>query len=192
MKKYFKFAAVAFVLIVGILVLIPAFLPGHAHVQREIFIERGPEAVYAILADFRQNQYWDPWVEEDRQTKVTITGTGTEAVYAWDGPNSGQGESRFTAVEPGRFLKLGLKTFRPMKGEFTSDWKLTPSGAGTTATWSFDQDFPYLMRYMHFFLDGMIGSTFERGLKNLKTYVERPPASPAAPSPENRDSSPSK
>lgn len=173
MKSFLKWLVIVIGVLAGLFVFLPVFLPSHAHVEREIVIERSPEEVFAVVSDFRQSREWDPWVEQDPAVQSQVTGSGVGSVYTWSGESAGEGESRMVALDPPRSVDLKLKMVRPMQEEFESGWRLEPVANGTRAVWTFDQDLDWFQRYTWFCLDAILGPQFEKGLANLKRYVEK-------------------
>ena len=62
---------------------------------------------------------------------------------------------------------------KPMEGDAHGYYRLDDAGNGQTkATWTFNQHSSFPMNAMNFFMVGMLEESFEKGLNNLKAYVE--------------------
>ena len=77
-----------------------ATLPGTFRVERSTTIEGSPDKVCAPINHFRNFGSWSPWVQLDPRMQRSLTGSasGPGAVYRWRG-NSKTGEGRMEIVE---------------------------------------------------------------------------------------------
>ena len=59
---------------------------------------------------------------------------------------------------------------------------LEPEGDTTRVRWQFDTEFGWdlLGRYVGLMLDGMIGTSYDKGLKELKARIEQPNSEPTS------------
>jgi hypothetical protein len=66
----------------------------------------------------------------------------------------------------------------------TSQWKFEETPEGTKVSWAFQVDLGMnpVSRYMGFMIKNMIGSSYEKGLENLKIVCESMPVTPPATS----------
>jgi uncharacterized protein YndB with AHSA1/START domain len=155
-------------------------LPDKAHVEREVVINAPPEKVFALVSDFNQWNRWSPWADLDPNAAYEITGSGVGHRMVWTSkdPNVGDGAQTVTAVEPPSRLVTHLE-FGDM-GKADATFTLTPDGERTKVVWSLDTKMrdgvPFLMQpmatYMGFFMDGMVGADYEKGLARLKAAAE--------------------
>ncbi len=174
------FVVIGGVLIVGILgVLAVAFTrPDSFHVERQIVIKSPPEAIFAMIADFRAWAGWSPWEKRDPAMKRTMGGAeaGKGATYAWDGNNDvGAGRMEIIEATPPKQITVKLDFSRPIEAHDTARFTLEPRGDGTLVTWSMQGENPFLGKVVQVFIsmDKMVGSDFEAGLAALKKAVEK-------------------
>lgn len=176
-RTVFKRVAIGAVAAVGLLVVImvlaPALLPSHIHVERSGQIDKSPEEVYAVVSDLNQYRRWDPFSDEDPTAKATVTGEGVGQVYEWQGEKIGRGSMTLARLDPPRSVIVQMQILEPMNDQFEAGWKLEPSGEGTRITWTFDKDAGYLERWMGLAMDTMLGGAFEKGLTKLKSELEK-------------------
>jgi hypothetical protein len=108
-----------------------------------------------------------------------ITGEGVGQKQVWKSKKMGDGSQEITSLNPPAHVDYRLD-FGPM-GKATAAMRLEPQGdAATKVVWSFDSNaregVPFLMKplstYMGFFMDGMLGKDYEKGLANLKRVAE--------------------
>ena len=155
-------------------------LPDKVHVERQVVINAPPEKVFALVSDFHQWNRWSPWADLDPQTSYEITGAGIGHRMVWtsEDPKVGNGAQTVTAAEPPARLVTRLE-FGDM-GKADATFTLTPDGGSTKVVWSLDSRMrdgvPFLMQpmatYMGFFMDGMVGADYEKGLARLKDAAE--------------------
>jgi uncharacterized protein YndB with AHSA1/START domain len=165
-------AAIVIILALGFI------LPDKAHVERSAVIEAPPEAIYAIASDLNQQDKWSPWLEHDPATQSVVTGEGVGQTMTWTSKKMGNGSQTITALEPPTRIVSHLD-FGDM-GLAEATMTITPSGAGSAVTWTLDSNMregvPLWMKplstYLGFFMDGMVGKDYERGLEKLKAAAE--------------------
>jgi len=148
-------------------------------VQRSTTIDANPDAVFALLDDFRQWPQWSPWEALDPNMTHTYSGaeSGVGAIHEWSGnKKAGQGKMEITGSEPPRSLDLALTFVKPFKSENTTRFELNPTGEhSTTVNWTMVSPMNLMMRVFGIFknLDKLIGGDFEKGLAQLKSLAER-------------------
>lgn len=214
------FATVLLTLIIGLCV-IGIVLPDHMHVERRIKINAPQAAVAEVLSGFTHFNDWSPWAELDPEAKYTFEGpaTGKGAIMRWQGnEQAGAGtqtilkvvsataktqaegeddassviatktEFRSTVIE----IELQFAGWDPARTLF----KIDELEQGVQVAWAMDMDLGWDLvgRYFGFFMDDAIGNDYEKGLNQLKTYMEskNTPAGVinGAPGPINGDNQP--
>ena len=176
LKKIIGVVIAAVIVIVGL----GFVLPDKAHVERSVVINAPPEKVFALISDFSQWSRWSPWADLDPNAVYEISGSGVGHRMSWTSknPNVGAGVQTVTAIEPPSRLVTHLE-FGDM-GKADATMTLTPEGAATKVVWSLDsrmrEGVPVWMKpmatYMGFFMDGMVGRDYEKGLARLKAAAE--------------------
>ena len=163
--------------VVAVLV-VAAMRPDSFAVQRSAEMRAAPEAIYPLIADFRQWPVWSPWEKLDPDMKRTHSGaaSGTGAVYAWEGSSKvGAGRMEIRDVAPPSKVVIQLDFIKPFEGHNTTEFALVPKGESTDLQWTMRGPATFMMKLMGVFtnMDKMIGRDFERGLANLKAAVEK-------------------
>lgn len=171
MKKTLKILSAFLVPLVELGFLLPA----QWKVERAIVMAANPAKIYPYIANMKTG--WPQWSEFDKQDPgITYTyggpEEGTEAVRSWTSSKMGNGSQRIMDAS----IENGVKFHISMESGFVLDGhiKLDNLANGTKVTWT---DYGSvgmnpIHRYMVFFMDGMMGSTLERSLANLKQKVE--------------------
>lgn len=167
---------------IGIVVLIVAGLiyvasrPGSFAIGRSIAIKAPPEAIYKLIADFRNWRDWSPWESVDPQMTRDYSGaeSGVGAVYAYEGVKAGAGRMEIVEENAPGYLRLTLDFFRPMKAHNMCEWVLSPEGEETVVSWAMSgpQGFAGKLAGVLLNTDKLVGRDFERGLAQLKALVE--------------------
>lgn len=164
---------IVLVLLVG---LVGFFLPAEAHVERQIDIAAPATEVYDVITDFRQFNEWSPWADLDPDATYKITGgerdVGSKFEWFSDKPEVGNGSQTITELDANRRMAMRLE----FEGQAPADsvFTLTPTASGTTVVWGLDTNLganPF-MHYFSLFLDRLVGPSFDKGLTQLKDYVE--------------------
>lgn len=152
--------------------------PGTYAVGRSTVVAAPPDAVYALVADFRRWAEWSPWEKLDPAMKKDFSGAaGTAgASYHWAG-NDEVGEGRMTITEaraPGR-IAYRLEFLKPWESVSTTAFELSPEGGGTRVSWSMAGEVGFTEKLFSVFvdMDAMIGKDFEAGLAALKGVAEK-------------------
>ena len=94
----------------------------------------------------------------------------------WSGPIIGYGGQEIIASEPHE--RIGIALDLGAQGEALTSFELWRTATGTRVTWRFENNFGLDLpgRYFGLFLDGIVGSDYEKGLANLKELAERLPS----------------
>ena len=164
-----------------LLVIVAFVLPRHVHVDRSITINAPKAAVFAHINGYADFNKWSPWFELDPHAKYTYEGpaTGPGAKMSWVGDPStlGSGAQAITASQADDRVDstVDFGQGAPAKQVFS----LVAGAGGTKVTWGIDVDLGMnpVARYLGLMFDGMIGKDFDKGLANLKKYVEALPKS---------------
>lgn len=155
-------------------------LPDRVHVERSVVINAPREDVFALVGDFQRWDAWSPWADIDPATQYQITGAGVGSKMTWSSknPKVGSGAQEIIGYEPPSLLKTKLDFGGNGGGEATMT--LTDEQGATKVLWTLETRMragvPVPMQpigtYMGFFMDGMIGKDYEKGLAKLKAAAE--------------------
>ncbi|MEM7192792.1 MAG: SRPBCC family protein, partial [Pseudomonadota bacterium] len=180
------------VLGLGVLVLILSAvalgLPAHVTATRSVVINAPEYVIFPYVNDLRRTQEWAPWADKDPNVKITYSGppegVGAKAEWTSDVASVGNGSIQIVESDPSSTVRLN-SSIKGLDG--TSDFDLSPAGAGSKVSWSFGfaTGSSPLKRWKGLILDSYIGEVYEDGLEKLKNVIEasRAQAIPAAPAP---------
>jgi hypothetical protein len=172
-----KKIGLALVALVAALLLFAVTRPNSFSVERRTVIQAPPEKIQPLLADFHRWSDWSPWEKLDPAMNRSFGGppAGVGATYAWKGNKDvGSGYMAVKAVTPEK-VTIQLDFIEPFEGHNTTDFVLTPQGAGTEVRWVMAGPTPFISKLMGVFvsMDTLIGKDFEKGLLQLKAAAEK-------------------
>lgn len=176
--KFLKWLAITILAIVILFFLIPIFLPSVAHVERSININKHVDMVFEAATNMDLRAKWDPWVEMDPKAEIKVTmkpeiiGSG----YSWKGEIIGEGEVEILELIPNEIIKSKIRFIAPQAMESDITWKFISNGGNTDISWGFESKLSYpIEKWFGLFMDKSLGTSFEKGLTNFKTIVEKLP-----------------
>jgi uncharacterized protein YndB with AHSA1/START domain len=159
-----------------VLLVVIAMQPSTFEVERSIDVAAPADVVFAHLEGPKALDVWSPWVKMDPQQKIAYEGpvSGVGASESWDGPQMGAGRLTVTGIEPNQAVEMQLDFTRPMRATNRAVFTLTPAGDGTHVVWRMEGENGFVGKAVRLVMDpdGMVGSTFERGLADLKVLAE--------------------
>jgi len=177
--KILKKILMGFGILLLVLVLVSFFLPSKVHVERSKEFAAKPEEVFPYFNNYHNWNKWNPWFELDPNMKLTYSGPeeGTGAYYKWESEKreAGSGSMLITVSKPNELVINELDFKGQGKAMSRATFEPTASG-GTKLTWSLDSDMGMnpIGKYVGvFFMDKMIGESYEKGFSNLETLVEK-------------------
>jgi effector-binding domain-containing protein len=163
-------------IMLGASLLAALFAPGTKEVRRSIKIDAPVEAVFNQVVSFENWQKWDPWYQKDISQKRTYNGSVGDKTYGYkwqsDNDDVGIGSMTMNAAEYNERLDF---TFHSDDGSSTGYFTFAPQASATEVEWVLVSELSYPMTIINYFIDGMVGSDYEEGLKNLKEYTEKTP-----------------
>ena len=159
-----------------LLVLIGLLLPPSAEVERSIVIDAPPDEIFPQLNSMRAFNTWSPW-GGDADTRYEFSGpeqgAGSRMTWQSDSAQAGFGAQEIVASVPARQIEMRLEFGE--KGGGTATFLLEPQGGSTLLRWRFRTEFGWDLfdRYVGLMLDNLIGTSYEKGLRALKTRIEQ-------------------
>jgi len=173
----FKIILIIVFLLIAAVLIFAATKPDSFRIERSRSIKASPEAVSALLIDFKQWSAWSPWEEKDpgMQRRYSGAPSGVGAVYGWEGnKNVGKGRMEILDVQPQK-VTIQLDFLAPFEAHNTAEFTLQPEGDSTKLTWAMFGPANYLNKIMTTLMsmEKMVGPDFEAGLTNLKAAAEK-------------------
>ncbi|MEM6640505.1 MAG: SRPBCC family protein [Pseudomonadota bacterium] len=164
------------VAVIALLAVGGFFLPADQRVEREVVIEASSERVYDVVRDFDQFNSWSPWFDLDPDARYEQSGTagtvGSSHAWVSEKPEVGSGRQTITSLTPYSNVSINLEFDGqpPARTEF----RLAETGDATRVVWTFETNLGAnpLMRYFGLVIDKFVGRDYEKGLSQLKVYIE--------------------
>jgi uncharacterized protein YndB with AHSA1/START domain len=171
-----------------LVVLLAAFLmyastrPSSFRYTRSLAIEAAPETLFPYINDVHQFQEWNPFAEEDPDSRLTFAGpnAGIDASCSWIGGKSGEGSMTIVESQPNHRVRYRMDFRKPFAATHTAEFTIVPKGNQAEVSWSLYGDNPFIGKVMSVLIDcdKMCGDQFIKGLTNLKKLVETPKDQP--------------
>lgn len=160
-----------------LLIVVGLTLPQHARVVASYEIDAPPATVFALVNDFHRVRLWSPWLENDPNARVEISGPerGVGARMSWDGPVLGSGSQVITESHPHEYIDTLINPGEPSVARSRFDFRDT--GSKTVVDWTFQADYGYNLvgRFTALLIKGVIRKDYENGLRNLAALAESLP-----------------
>ena len=173
-----KITGIAFIALVGGILVFAAFRPDSFRIERSAGIKAPPEKIFPLLTDLRGWSAWSPWEKHDPAMKRAFSGAdkGKGAVYEWDGNKDvGKGRMEITDTVAPSKVTIKLDFIAPFEGHNMTEFAVEGKGETTNVTWTMYGPANYVTKLIGVFvsMDSMIGRDFEAGLANLKAVAEK-------------------
>jgi uncharacterized protein YndB with AHSA1/START domain len=174
------FARLAFrvlLILLILLVLIGLLLPSSVQVERSILIDAPPQQIFPHVNGMRAFHAWSPWAGIDPETQYQFAGPdqGVGSRMTWHSGNAqvGRGSQEIVDSVPGQRVETRLEFGD--KGDGAGTFVLEPQGGSTLVRWQFRTEFGWDLfnRYVGLMLDSLMGASYDKGLKTLKSRVEQ-------------------
>lgn len=143
-------------------------------VQRSIVIDTPTDSVFALISDFSSWRGWSPWLSQEPECPVEISGEPGKPGHkqAWDGKKIGSGHIELAEVVSGQTLRYNLHFIKPWKSQSKAYFTFEQDGKSTKVNWYMEGTLPIFLFFMKKKNSTMVGSDYERGLAMLKEVLE--------------------
>ena len=172
--KAVKLTLLIMVVIMGLFLLIPLFLPNHVEAVSSIDIQASPEVVFDQVNNLRNWKNWSPF-ETDSTLVDSFAGpaAGTGARRSWKGQQMGSGSMQILKSKTNSFIQNELN-FGP-QGKGLGTWTFQQSDSITNVKWKLQMiglRYPF-GKWLGLFMPKMIKGVIDKGLMQLKTVAEQ-------------------
>jgi hypothetical protein len=165
----------------GILIVFLAYVAiqsPHYTISRSITIQASADKIFPYLNNSKLAEKWAPWLEIDPAAKMSYSGSdsGVGSRADWtEGKQLGTGSATIVESIPNKKVGIKLEYVKPMNMTQYSEYLIESSGNSTVVTWKVQGENTFPGRIMCVFMnmDKMVGGMFEKGLNNLKSFVEK-------------------
>ena len=175
--KFLRWLLIILLIIVAIILVIPLFFPATVEFSASKEIAVSPAQAFVNIATYTQRIKWDPWLPMDPDAQWTVEAKPgyVGSLYTWNGKKVGNGQEKVDSVVFGKYIAANLRFGKNTVGSLVQ-WRFEPAGSGTSVTWSFTDKtkYPFERLMLNLYKRGL-KTSFEKGLENLKTYLESNP-----------------
>ncbi len=178
MRTVLKVVGVLLVIVIATVVVLGLIAPNEFKTERAIVINAPQDAVVNEMFYFKNFNHWSPWsrLDPNMQTQVIGEDGKVGTVYEWKGNDDvGSGIMRNKFVTD-RELQYEMNFKEPWESTANGYWRVEDAGGGKSkAVWGFRSPaaFPMNGLMMAMGMTKAISKDFDKGLINLKTYVEK-------------------
>src|SRR5688500_5706609 len=140
---------VAFVVIVGVFVVVVATRDAKYHIERSTTIAAPPELVYPWVESAERFTLWSPFQKLDPNMKQTFSGPkqGVGSAFHWVGEgDAGEGSMKLIEARPNESATWALEFVKPIPSQSTITFLTTPDPAGTKVTWADDGEIGFVAK----------------------------------------------
>lgn len=144
------------------------------NIDRSIIVAKPIGELFQLVADFNHWKFWSPWLCQEPDCPVKISGKGGQVGHAlfWDGKRIGSSETKLVStIAPSR-LEYDFTFLKPWKAKSKVVFEFTTVSNGTQISWKMQATLPMLLLPMRDKVTSVLNSDFERGLNNLKELAE--------------------
>jgi hypothetical protein len=175
--KFLKVLLIILLVIAGLLLVIPVFLPGKATISATADIALSPEQIFYQTARYTDRTAWDPWLKMEPDAEVTIRPQPgyVGSTYTWKGDKIGNGKMQVDSVRYPGYIASSI-WFGESPDPALVEWILDEKEGGTHVTWQFTSEGSYPFgRLMLLMMKGPLQNSFTSGLADYKALLEANP-----------------
>ena len=175
--KFLKWLLVIMLILAALVLIIPLLVPATVEIKASREISISPAQAFVNIATYTYRNKWDPWLAMDPEAQWTVHANPdyVGSTYTWNGNKVATGQEKVDSVVFGKYIDANLRFGKDTIGSLV-EWTLDPKETGTLITWSFRDKPKYpVERLMLNVYKGGLKASFEKGLENLKTFLEANP-----------------
>lgn len=158
--------------IVGIALIVAAFVPKKFHAEGKVTIDRPIQEVYDYVKMLGNQQYYSIWFEMGTDIKTEYSGTdGTVgAKMEWDSKEVGDGKQIIRSLDDNKKVVIDLYLMGDKPADYV--YNLDAKSENTTeVSITLDAESPYPLNITNLFFD--MNPYFQKTADKLKTVLEK-------------------
>jgi hypothetical protein len=176
LKGTLRKVLVGLIAIVGLLAGVIATRPAEFTIERSGQVPGAPAIAFSLVNDFHAWTAWSPWEKIDPGMQRSYEGpaSGVGSIYRWSGNEDiGSGSMTITESRPNERIVLDLEFIEPFPATNITSFTFAPAGDETNVTWKMQGRNGFMGKALSlvFDMEQMVGSSFERGLADLKAVA---------------------
>ena len=144
-------------------------------VCESIVIDGSLTEVFSKVSNFSEWKHWSPWLCQNANASVSITGEKSEIGHqqVWDGEWIGSGEMKISYIHPSQFIDYDLVFLKPWKSKAQARFEFLKTDQGIKVSWKLQSKLPIFLFFLKKMMIALIASDYTRGLVMLKQFVEK-------------------
>ncbi|MCB2219158.1 MAG: GyrI-like domain-containing protein [Bacteroidetes bacterium] len=167
--KALKIVIIIFVVILGIILIPPLFMPSEMYVEKTHVMKAQPEVIWDQIICLEKWEAWDVWHQDSNivgHYEGPACGVGAKNVWTYTNMDNG-GSQAIVEAREFEYIKT-LLDFQEM-GTADAEFFLEETEEGTKVTWNIRSDSPYpIGRWINTLLiKPNVSEAYEKGLQNL-------------------------
>ncbi len=170
--KALKIIGIILLILVGLFLIIAAFLPQETGVEESIRIEAPANTVFKQVNTMANWEHWSPFQDPAMELVYTGEKTGVGAMQAW---NMEGDSGTLTIIESIPYSSIKTKVDLMQDSKVNGYWLFDEKDGLTDVSWGLrfhELTYPF-GRYIGLIFNMMMEESIEKGLKQLKDYAER-------------------
>jgi effector-binding domain-containing protein len=176
--KIFLWIILAMLILV---VIVGAFLPRRATVSRSLLFHCPRDQVFEQVNTTRNWENWSPWHQIDSAMLIKYSGIekGNNAGFSWNSSNKNVGNGKIEIASSLPYDSIILDMDFMENGNAQEKFVFSETDSGTLVTWSMTSDLGKnpINRYFGLLMDKFVGPDFEKGLDNMRKFINSLPSS---------------
>ncbi|MDZ7740841.1 MAG: GyrI-like domain-containing protein [Bacteroidota bacterium] len=175
--KALKIIGTILLVLIGLFLIIAAFLPRETGVEESISIKAPANTVFKQVNTMANWEYWSPFKDPAMELFYTGEASGVGAMQEW---NMKGDSGTLTIVESAPYTSIKTKVELTQDSKVNGYWVFDEKDGVTDVTWGLRfQELSYPFgRYIGLIFNMMMGESIDKGLKQLKDYAESLPPYP--------------
>lgn len=169
--KLLKKILIGILVFIVLLLILAYFLPRKMEIKATGKINAPATYAYNILNDFKNQELWDPWSEQD--TSMTYQygdltlGEGAYTDYSSDNYGSG----RTTRVTSKKDQQILLTSDSKDMGGASMSYDLVADGEKSELTWGFNSELSWPKNLMSIFIKSSMKKDMQKGITNISSIA---------------------
>ncbi|GGH73454.1 SRPBCC family protein [Phaeocystidibacter marisrubri] len=160
-------------IIIGVLILlgvIGSYIPSSFDVTRSATIDAPKDQIMSQVVDLNDFAEWNPWSEGDTTMSIEVMGEPATIghKYTWSSETQGDGEMEITDIDGSEVTFQLIFSMDPDNVSHTT-FSFEEVEGGTLVSWHMEGETALIWSYL---MDVTLGTSFEKGLANLKNRVD--------------------
>lgn len=165
--------------ILALIFILGLIINKELNIEKTVVINKPVNEVFDFVKYYKNHDHFSVWNRMDPDMSKTYKGTDGEVgfVYRWESnksKNVGTGEQEIKKIETNKYLESELRFLAPRQDTaYAKFWFESVNGTQTQVKWGFYSRMKFPFNVMKPLFANMLGKATEKGLSDLKSYLEK-------------------